>query len=61
MHGNASLDQTTLNSRSLLESIGKREIKVYPGASKPILREAVSAVDIHGINYNRTGSNRGLT
>ncbi|KAF1971936.1 Inosine/uridine-preferring nucleoside hydrolase [Bimuria novae-zelandiae CBS 107.79] len=48
VHGNASLDQTTLNARALLEAIGKREIKVYSGHSKPIVRNAVSAADIHG-------------
>jgi uridine nucleosidase len=43
------MDKTTLNARAILEAIGKRDVKVYPGASKPIIRDAVSAVDIHGI------------
>jgi len=48
VHGNAALDRTTFNARALLEAIGKREIKVYSGAAKPIVREAVHASDIHG-------------
>ncbi|CAI6333106.1 unnamed protein product [Periconia digitata] len=48
VHGNASLDQTTYNARGMLEALGKRDIKVYSGASKPIKRDAVHAVDIHG-------------
>ncbi|KAF9741944.1 hypothetical protein PMIN04_005420 [Paraphaeosphaeria minitans] len=48
VHGNASLDQTTLNARATLEAIGKRDVKVYIGAHKPIKRVSVSAADIHG-------------
>jgi inosine-uridine nucleoside N-ribohydrolase len=53
VHGNASLDQTTLNARATLEAIGKRDVKVYIGAHKPIKRVAVSAVDIHGNDSTR--------
>ncbi|KAF2020581.1 Inosine/uridine-preferring nucleoside hydrolase [Aaosphaeria arxii CBS 175.79] len=48
VHGNASLDQTTFNTRGVLEALGKREVKVYSGAAKPIVRDAVHAADIHG-------------
>ncbi|KAF2657072.1 Inosine/uridine-preferring nucleoside hydrolase [Lophiostoma macrostomum CBS 122681] len=48
VHGNAPLDQTTFNARGLLEALGKRDVNVYTGASKPIVREAVHAADIHG-------------
>ena len=48
MHGNAPLDQTTFNTRSILEALGRRNVKVYPGAAKPIVREVVHATDIHG-------------
>jgi inosine-uridine nucleoside N-ribohydrolase len=51
VHGNASLDQTTLNARATLEAIGKRDVKV--GAHKPIKRVAVSAADIHGNDSTR--------
>ncbi|KAF2183171.1 nucleoside hydrolase [Zopfia rhizophila CBS 207.26] len=48
VHGNAPLDQTTFNTRAILEALGKRDVKVYPGAAKPIVREVVHATDIHG-------------
>ncbi|KAL1797612.1 hypothetical protein ACET3X_004218 [Alternaria dauci] len=48
VHGNAALEQTTYNTRAILEAIGKRHVKVYPGASKPLVRDAVHAADIHG-------------
>ncbi|KAF2738730.1 Inosine/uridine-preferring nucleoside hydrolase [Polyplosphaeria fusca] len=48
VHGNAPLDQTTFNTRSILEALGKRDVKVYAGAAHPIERSAVHAVDIHG-------------
>ncbi|KAK8201536.1 Inosine/uridine-preferring nucleoside hydrolase domain-containing protein [Phyllosticta paracitricarpa] len=48
VHGNASLEHTTQNSLSILEAIGCRDIPVYPGASKPLVREAVHAASIHG-------------
>ncbi|KAF2275093.1 Inosine/uridine-preferring nucleoside hydrolase [Westerdykella ornata] len=48
VHGNSPLEQTSYNTRSILEALDKRDIKVYPGAPKPILREALHAVDIHG-------------
>ncbi|RMZ66493.1 uridine nucleosidase [Pyrenophora seminiperda CCB06] len=48
VHGNAALDQTTYNTRAILEAIGRRDVKVYSGASKPIVRDAVHAADIHG-------------
>ncbi len=47
VHGNAALDRTTFNSLAILEAIGKRDVKVYPGAAKPIQRDAVHAADIH--------------
>ncbi|KAL5116847.1 Uridine nucleosidase 1 [Pleosporales sp. CAS-2024a] len=48
VHGNAALDQTTFNTRAILEAIGRRHVNVYPGAAKPIIRHAVHAADIHG-------------
>ncbi|KAF5852111.1 hypothetical protein GGP41_000847 [Bipolaris sorokiniana] len=48
VHGNAALDQTTYNTRAILEAVGRRDVKVYSGAAKPIARDAVHAVDIHG-------------
>ncbi|KAF2502594.1 Inosine/uridine-preferring nucleoside hydrolase [Lophium mytilinum] len=48
VHGNASLPNTTYNTRGILEAIGRRDIVVYPGSAKPISREVVHAADIHG-------------
>ncbi|PGH08815.1 hypothetical protein AJ80_07774 [Polytolypa hystricis UAMH7299] len=48
VHGNGSLANTTVNAGSILEAIGRSDIPVHPGASKPFCRLAVHAVDIHG-------------
>ncbi|KAF9636778.1 hypothetical protein BFW01_g7674 [Lasiodiplodia theobromae] len=48
VHGNASLEHTTQNGLSILEAIGCRDIPLYPGASKPLVRDAVHAASIHG-------------
>ncbi|KAF2757944.1 nucleoside hydrolase [Pseudovirgaria hyperparasitica] len=48
VHGNASLEHTTRNTRGVLEAIGCSHIAVYPGATKPLTRSAVHAPDIHG-------------
>ncbi|RDW93581.1 uncharacterized protein DSM5745_00903 [Aspergillus mulundensis] len=48
IHGNASLENTTVNATRLLEAIGKPEIPVYPGSKKPFCRPAVHAPNIHG-------------
>ena len=50
VYGNASLDRTTKNALSVLEAIGKSEICVHPGASKPFCREVKHAPDIHGVH-----------
>ncbi|TLD36919.1 ATP-dependent RNA helicase [Venturia nashicola] len=56
VHGNASLANTTANSLSILEAIGRRDVPVFPGAAKPFCREAVHAVDIHdGYSDNHIG------
>lgn len=48
VHGNAALKQTTFNTRAILEAVGRRDVKVYSGAAKPIVRDAVYAADVHG-------------
>ncbi|KAL6231156.1 hypothetical protein BDW75DRAFT_51344 [Aspergillus navahoensis] len=48
IHGNASLDNTTINATRILEAIGRPEIPVYPGTKKPFCRPAVHAPNIHG-------------
>lgn len=48
VYGNSSLENTTYNSRAILEAIGRRNVSVYPGASRPLVRDPVHAPDIHG-------------
>ena len=48
VHGNASLAHTTANALAVLEAIGKCDINVFPGTSKPFCREANAAPEIHG-------------
>jgi hypothetical protein len=39
---------TTCNSLSILEAIGRRDVPVYSGTAKPFCREAAHAESIHG-------------
>lgn len=48
VYGNATLEKTTYNSLAILKAIGRDDISVYPGASRPLTREAAHAPDIHG-------------
>ncbi|KAI9692106.1 MAG: Uridine nucleosidase 1 [Bathelium mastoideum] len=48
VHGNASLENTTYNTRAILEAIGRRDIAVYAGTAKPFCRAAAPAAAIHG-------------
>ncbi|KAI4124134.1 MAG: hypothetical protein LQ347_005853 [Umbilicaria vellea] len=48
VHGNASLEHTTINAGRVLTAIGRADVPVYPGAVKPFCRKAVHAPDIHG-------------
>ena len=49
MHGNANADNTVQNAARCLHAIGAPEsIKVYPGASKPLLRSPRHDPEIHG-------------
>ncbi|KAL2822525.1 Inosine/uridine-preferring nucleoside hydrolase domain-containing protein [Aspergillus granulosus] len=48
VHGNASVENTTINATRVLEAIGRPEIPVYPGTMKPFCRPAVHAPNIHG-------------
>ncbi|PVU96639.1 hypothetical protein BB559_002320 [Furculomyces boomerangus] len=46
--GNQSVQKTTANAISMLESIGRTEIPVVMGASKPLLRFLQHDAEIHG-------------
>ncbi|KAK0510209.1 hypothetical protein JMJ35_007603 [Cladonia borealis] len=48
VHGNASLENTTINTLSILKAVGREDVPVYPGAAKPFCRSTVYAPDIHG-------------
>ncbi|KAI1828476.1 Inosine/uridine-preferring nucleoside hydrolase [Xylaria intraflava] len=49
VHGNASVRKTTNNALSVLAAIGKQDtIRVYPGAARPLHRDPIHAVAIHG-------------
>ncbi|KAK4899692.1 Uridine nucleosidase 1 [Elasticomyces elasticus] len=48
VYGNAPLENTTFNTRAILKAIGREEVPVYAGASKPLQRETAHAPDIHG-------------
>lgn len=47
--GNVELEKTTNNTLRVLELIGA-DVPVYRGAAKPIFREHVRAVYVHGVN-----------
>lgn len=46
--GNTSLAQTTANTLSILELIGKSSIPVFSGASKPLSRAVANGEAFHG-------------
>jgi purine nucleosidase len=48
VHGNVPLSVTTANARRIVELAGRPEIRVHAGASRPLLRAAMHAADIHG-------------
>lgn len=49
VHGNGSLENTTKNTLSILEAIGRPDIPMHPGSKKPFCRKAFHAPDIHGM------------
>jgi len=48
VYGNAPLTNTTYNTRAVLEAVGRTDVPVYAGASRPKSREPCHAPDIHG-------------
>ena len=46
--GNVPLHLTEVNARKVCELAGKPEIKVFAGASRPMLRNLVTAEHVHG-------------
>lgn len=48
--GNVHVDHTFLNTRNVLSLVGREDIKVYKGASQPLIREYHSGEYFHGAN-----------
>jgi inosine-uridine nucleoside N-ribohydrolase len=48
VHGNQTLEKTTVNALKLLEFTGRTEIPVAAGADRPLRREAFVAEYVHG-------------
>jgi uridine nucleosidase len=48
VHGNATLDRVTLNCLRILRAMNKTNIPVHAGQPRGIIREHISAKDIHG-------------
>lgn len=51
VHGNASVEHTSLNACRILTAIGRSDIAVYMGEAKGLERDAIHAVDIHGNRF----------
>jgi inosine-uridine nucleoside N-ribohydrolase len=48
VHGNQTLEKTTVNALKLLEFVGRTDIQVAAGADRPIRREPFVAEYVHG-------------
>ena len=46
--GNVPLALTQLNARKICELAGRPDIKIYPGAVRPMVRNLVTAENVHG-------------
>lgn len=48
--GNVALEKTFQNARNLAAFFGRRDVPVYPGASRPLARSPRTAAFVHGEN-----------
>ncbi len=46
--GNVPLDMTLINARKICELAGRPDIRVFPGAGKPLERMLATAEEVHG-------------
>lgn len=46
--GNVPVSMTTKNTLKVLKLIGREDIKVYPGAERPMIREPEYEYHVHG-------------
>lgn len=47
-YGNAELDRTTSNLRSLLALLQRERVPIFPGGDRPLTRPLITASDTHG-------------
>jgi inosine-uridine nucleoside N-ribohydrolase len=48
VHGNTTLDNTTVNALKILELAGRADVEVAAGADRPLVREPRTASHVHG-------------
>ncbi len=48
VNGNTSLEQATINTRKVTTLLGRDDLKVVQGASRPLIREPFFEVSVHG-------------
>jgi pyrimidine-specific ribonucleoside hydrolase len=48
VHGNQTLEKTTVNALKVLELVGRSDVPVVPGADRPLLRQLTVADHVHG-------------
>lgn len=46
--GNHTVDRVTRNAQHVLAIAGREDVPIYPGASRPLINEVITAEDIHG-------------
>jgi len=47
-YGNATLENTTRNAKTLLDLAGRPDIPMLPGSNRPLVRELATAPETHG-------------
>ena len=48
--GNVPIEHTSRNARRIVEAAGRHELPVYPGCTRPLARNTVTAADAHGVD-----------
>jgi purine nucleosidase len=48
--GNVSVEQATRNAKIALEIAGKRDIPIYQGMHRPLVRSVLNATHVHGLD-----------
>jgi len=50
VYGNGNIENTTQNALTILNIANRRDIPVYPGVNKPLIRRVRYGTRVHGIN-----------